>query len=191
MKTTLRILIILLSFAKLSAQTENLTSSKYQFAKDVFEKKYSKQNFQKFKGKIVIDSNSIKFDEKTLVLYNVKNVYKPIFTDGIFYPNIITGNHIAIIKSKEEIDSMATSERVFYNMMRTDSLTIGYFDELKALNPSPKIKRFIFWLHSPGRANPTEYYFELENEKATKKTTLPEFIKNSKLTFFYRGTLII
>jgi hypothetical protein len=42
-----------------------------------------------------------------------------------------------------------------------------------------------------GVANPTEYYIELYNEKAKKETELDEFIKNSKMSFYYKGTLII
>ena len=192
MRTILKIFIVMLLFGKVSAQTENLNSGKYQFAKDVFEKKYSKQYFEKFNGKIIIENRtSIKFDEKTLVIYNLSDELKSIFTSGIFYPNIITGNRPAVIKSKEEIESMTKNEKMFYNMTRTDSLKISYFDELKLLNPNPKIKRFIFWLFNMGSANPTECYLELENENATEKTPLMEFIKNAKLTFYYQGTLIL
>ena len=42
-----------------------------------------------------------------------------------------------------------------------------------------------------GVANPTEYYIELFNDKATKETELDEFIENSKMSFYYIGTLII
>lgn len=183
---------MLMLFGKIYAQTENLNSTKYQFAKGVFEKNYTKQNFEKFKGKISIENGiTIKFDEKTLVIYNTSEVYKAIFFNGIFYPNIITGNQISIIKSEKEIESLTTSEKVFYNMTRTDSLQIANFNELKALNPNPKIKRFVFWLYNIGSSNPTECYIELENQKATEKTILAEFIKNAKLTFYYRGTIII
>ena len=165
LKTSLRIVFFLLSFGKLSAQIENLNSGKYRFSKEVFEKKYTKQNFEKFNGKInILEDNSIQFDEKKLILENINDEYKTIFTNGILYPNIITENNES---------------------------RIIYFNELKGLNPNPKIKRFVFWLHRIGIANPTECYFELENDQATDKTTLIDFIQNSKLTFYYRGTLII
>jgi hypothetical protein len=62
---------------------------------------------------------------------------------------------------------------------------------LKKLNPNPQTKRFIFWLFRIGIANPTEYYFELYNENATKRTSFEEFIENARMTFFYAGTIII
>ena len=164
LKKTIIIIVILLSFENFFAQDENLNSSKHQFAKEVFEKKYSKQNFEKFKGEIILlNNNCIQFDEKTIFFENI-NEFRSIFTNGILYPNIITGDTIS---------------------------RINYFAEAKALNPNSKFKRFIFWLHRVGMANPTECYFELENEEANEKTSLSEFIRNSKLTFYYRGTLII
>jgi hypothetical protein len=192
MRTTIGIFLMMLLFGNVSAQTDDLNNGKYHFAKHVFEQNYSKKHFKRFKGKIiVVNNNSIKFDEKTLVIYGLNPEYKSIFTSGIFYPNIITGNRRAIIKSKKEIESMTKGERVIYNMTRSDSIKITYFDQLKALNPNAKIRRFIFWQQDIDTMNPNECYFELENENATEKTSLSEFIENAKLTFYYKGTIII
>ena len=189
-----KIILILFfaSFGTLFAQSENLNNSKYKLAKEIFETKYLKQNFEKFKGKITpISNNAIQFNEKTLIFFNINEEYKSIFTNGIFYPNIITGNTSSIIKSAKELNIMKEEEKILYNMTRTDSLQISYFSELKGLNPSPRIKRFVFLLQKIGIINPTECYFELENEKATTETSLSEFIQNAKLNFYYEGTLII
>jgi hypothetical protein len=190
MKTLLYIILTYtISITKLFGQSDAV---KYQFAKEVFEKEYQTKSYEKFTGKIVIENkNSIKYDEKVLTVPDISDDYKLIFTKGIFYPNIITGNQIAITKRKSEIDSMTANEKLFYSMTRTDSLGIGNFGELEELNPNPQTKRFIFWLWTLGRANPTECYFELKDEKATKETSLKEFIENSKLTFYYKGTIII
>jgi hypothetical protein len=40
-------------------------------------------------------------------------------------------------------------------------------------------------------ANPTEWYFEIQNKKANEKTTLTEFMENAELTFIKKGTIII
>ena len=40
-------------------------------------------------------------------------------------------------------------------------------------------------------ANPTEWYFELQNMKANEKTNLTEFIENAEITFIKKGTIII
>lgn len=62
---------------------------------------------------------------------------------------------------------------------------------MEKLNPNPQTKRFIFWVFRIGAANPTEYYFELYNKNATKETSIEEFIENARMTFYYKGTLII
>lgn len=192
MKKILNIIIVLFSFGTMFSQNENLNQTKYQFAKNVFEKEYLKTTYEKFDGKIIIENETtIKYDEKTLIIPDLKNEFKLIFTKGIFYPNIVTGNQIAEVKTKIELEKMTENERVFYNMTRTDSLTIGNFDELKLLNPNYQTKRFLIWIYRKGMANPTEWYFELQNIKANEKTNLTEFIENAKLTFIKKGTIII
>jgi hypothetical protein len=192
MKKVLKIIILLFSFGTIFGQSENLNQTKYQFAKKVFEKEYLKTTYEKFGGKIIIENETkIKYDEKTLNIPNLNAEFKSIFTKGIFYPNIVTGNKIAEIKTKIELDKMTTQEKVFYNMIRTDSLTIGNFDELKLLNPNCQTKRFLIWIYRKGMANPTEWYFEIQNKKANEKTTLTEFMENAELTFIKKGTIII
>ncbi len=63
--------------------------------------------------------------------------------------------------------------------------TVCCFEALEELNPNPQTKRRI------GIANPTKYYIELYNDKATNKTKPDDFIENSKLSFFHKGTLIL
>lgn len=184
-------LILFVIYGNIFGQNKDLDKSEYRFAKEAFRKEYSKKSYERFKGLIIENPGSIKFDEKTFEFLNNVGDYKLIFTLGILYPNIITGNVVAKTKSNEELKSLTESEKVFYNMMRIDSLKIGAFRELPALNPNEQIKRFSFWLFNKGSMNPTEYYFELENKEATDKTTLSEFIKNSILTFIYKGTIII
>ena len=184
-------LIIFFSSIGMYAQSESLNNVKYQFAQDVFKNKYKKVSFEKFTEKIEATNISVQYEKKNLVISEIPDEYKAILITGIFYPNIITGNYDPEVKSNEEIALMTTNEKVFYNMMRNDSLRIGYLDELKLLNPNSKVKRFVFWLFTKGRANAIECYFELENLKANDKTPMSEFIKNSRLTFYYKGTLII
>ncbi|GAA3737507.1 hypothetical protein GCM10022422_21000 [Flavobacterium ginsengisoli] len=192
LKTVLNISLFLLSFGKTIAQNDDLSSLRYQFSKEVFEKKYSRKYFERFKGKILIlNENSIQFDEKTLILTNVNNDYISIFTKGVFYPNIITENSTSILKTKEELSKMTKDEKMIYNFNKTDSIRISNFHELKRLNPNPQTKRFVFWRYRKGMVNPTECYFELENKKASTETSLADFIENSQLTFYYRGTIII
>ncbi|KFC22055.1 hypothetical protein IO89_08825 [Epilithonimonas lactis] len=67
------------------------------------------------------------------------------------------------------------------------------------LNPNPRTKRYKFWIYNSsknnslmvGLANPSEYYFELQNENSDENTTNEDFINGAKLTFLKFGTIII
>jgi hypothetical protein len=76
-------------------------------------------------------------------------------------------------------------------LFRNDSLRITDFEEVPFLNKSPTIRRFRFWLFTKGFMNPTVYFIELTNENATSKTDIRSFIKDSNLTFFINGWIII
>ena len=191
MRQTLLILASILLLSFLLTQTYG-QSSKYQFAKDVFKNEYKKQNLERFDGKVEkLDENTFRYGEKVLTVYSEDKSLITIFSKGIFHPNIIGGKHTTKALTKSQLDTMSTQEKVFYNLTRNDSTTIGNLEELERLNPDSKTKRFVFWLYRKGIANPTECYFELYNERANKKMTIEEFVKNARLTFYYRGTIII
>lgn len=167
-------------------------NSKYDFAKDVFKRKYRKGNFEKFSGIVeVINENTFRYKDKVLTVYTEDERLIPIFSKGIFHPDIIGGKQTTKSLTKSQLDRMSTDEQVFYNLSRNDSTTIGGVEQLEELNPNPKTKRFVFWLYNRAMANPTECYFELYNNKGSKEMTIEEFISNSKLTFYHRGTLIL
>jgi len=157
------------------------------WAEELFETKYSKKHFDKFKGNIVLNGDGFIFGDKTFVIINTSKELKAIFSIGIFYSNIITGDTKSVVKSQAELDTLSAEQKVFYNMTRTDSLTISDFKELKFLTKSPKYKRFKFWLWQKGFANPTACFIELINESATDKTDLPNFILGASLSFFHEG----
>jgi hypothetical protein len=187
----LQILLIIVMFdSHLFAQTQGQEEEKW--AKDIFKKRAQIQNYPKFSGKIIkLDNNSFKFDEKTLIVDNPSEGLKALLQNGIFYPNIIVGNSVAIIKTKQELDSLTDTQRVFYNMTRTDSITISDFEELRSLSKPPKQKRFKFYLYSIGMMNPTVFYIELTNEKATRNCSLIEFMNGSRVTYIEKGSLLL
>ena len=167
-------------------------NSKYDFAKDVFRREYKKMDYEKFAGHVeVINENTFRYGDKVLIVYTEDKKLTSIFSKGIFHADIIGGKHTTISLTKSQLDTMTTEAKVFYNISRNDSLTIGDVEQLEKLNPNPKTKRFVFWLYNKGMANPTECYFELYNNKGTKEMTIDKFINNSKLTFYYRRTLIL
>lgn len=162
------------------------------WAQELFKKEYKKTTYKVYTEKIErIDISKFTYDNKSFNVSVTNKALELIFTKGILYPQLISGYTTEPRKSKKELDSLTNSQRYFYELKRGDNLTITDLEELTFLTDSPKVKRFCFWLFRPKSANPQVYLFELTNEKATKKTTLKEFIKNSKLTFLKAGWIVI
>jgi hypothetical protein len=188
MKTTLTTILI---FIICMTQTFGQNSS-YHFAKGVFKKDYRKQNFERFSGKVVqINQNTFGYGDKVLIVDTGDCRLLTIFSEGIFHPDVIDKNPATKPLTKVLLDTLTKSEHLFYNLVRNDSTTIGNLKELEKLNPNSKTKRFVFWLYRKGILNPTECYFELFYDKGTKNMTIGDFIKNSRLTFYHMGTIII
>jgi hypothetical protein len=187
-----KILLALLLLCLIQVYGQDTNEVKYQFSKEVFKTKYKETYYESYNGEIDrLSKHELKFDDKVLRVYSNDTSLVAIFSKGIFYPEIIVGTETSKILTKSELDTMSTKRKVFYNLTRSDSLTIGNLEELEKLNPDFKTKRFLFWLFRIGFANPQECYFELRNENATKEMTISEFIENAKLTFYYSGTIII
>ena len=190
MRTLLITILILICCPKIFGQ--NTDNRNHEFAKNVFESNiYQQKEYTKFSKKIEsFENGSYKFGKKFLKVALENKQLEKIFTLGIFNPDIIFGAETSS-KTKAEIESLTQNEKVFYNLTRNDSLFICCFESLEELNPNPQKKRFKFWLFNIKVANPTEYYIEFYNKSATKETTMEEFLENSKMSFFYKGTLII
>ena len=190
MKTLLISILIGLSIFNSFGQEEN--EVKYQFATEVFNSdEYLKGNYDRFYEQIkLIDSNTYQFGDKTLIVMDINPDLRKLFEKGVFNPNVIFGKE-TIKKSQSEIKTLNQSQKILFNHNRNDSITISSFEQLEKLNPNPKTKRFKFWVWRIGFANPTEYYIEFYNEKATKETEWNEFVENSKMSFYYKGTIII
>lgn len=187
-----KIIFLILFFNLFQVFGQDVSESKYRFAKEVFKTEYQTQNYEKFQGVVQrISQNEFKFDDKVLKIFPDDTTSFSIFSKGIFHPEIIVGKTKTTVLNKSELDTMSKSKKVFHHLTRSDSLTIGNLEELEKLNPDFKTKRFLFWLFRIGVANPQECYFELRNENGTKEMKMEEFIENSKLTFYYAGTIII
>lgn len=177
-------LLLFLTFASTFAQ-----NSKYQFARDVFKKEYKKQTYEHYKGTITVLGDSIiRYGEQVLDISKFSEMYKDIF---IHQANLFADDHVVAFKTRQEVDAMTKQEWLSYNFGKNDTIKIIYLDELEKLNPNVKTKRFVFWRFYGNVMNPTECYFELQNNKATRRTPLDEFIKGARLTFFHCGTIIL
>ncbi len=154
--------IILLFLPFLLKAQSNQGQVEDSSAKRFFIKEYQAQRFEKFTQPIIVRGDTLFFDQER-ILVDSDYPFKSIFTKGLLYPSII--------------DTRGTS-------------IIG-LEELAFLNPSPKQKRFRFWLFRKGFANPQVYFFELTNEKATDKTGLSDFIDGSSLSFLKGAWIVI
>jgi hypothetical protein len=170
---------------------KNAGEQENYWAEQLFEKEYSKKFFEKFKGDILVTGNNFTYGDQTLIVVNTATELNRIFSTGLFFPSIITGNRKTIVKSKQELDTLPIAQQVFYDLTRTDSLTISDVEELNFLTKTNTVKRFRFWLFRKGSANPTVCFFELTNKKANDKTDLTSFINGATLTFFKSGWVVI
>lgn len=157
------------------------------WAKEMFEKNYTKQSFKKYSSKIeIIDSNTFKYGNNILTVKSASEEVKEIFRSGIIYSTIIGGG-----ESRPNITCITKEQKAIYDFIRIDTLTISNIEELKALNKPPKVKRFRFLLWRKGIANPSLYFFELTNDRANEKMSQMTFIRDSQLTFFKMCSILI
>jgi hypothetical protein len=164
----------------------------YRNAKEIVDSKhYKKNNYSRFDKEIIIlESEVYQYGEKYLKISLENKEYENIFKKGIFNPDVVFGDKTTN-KIKAELDTLLQDQKTFYNLVRNDSISICCVEELRKLNPNPQTKRFIFWLFRIGVVNPTEYYFELYNKDATLETSVEDFIENSNMIFYFKGTLIM
>jgi competence protein ComGC len=183
--------LILLLPNGLCGQTQREQEKKW--ARNAFKKQEELKLYPIFSGEIVVvDSNTFKFDEKTLIVLDNPEIELTVLLQrGIFYPNIVAGNNKAVVKEQSELDKLTEEQIVLYNLSRTDILKISDFKEVKSLIGTPKRKKFQFYLYRMGIMNPTICYIELANKSATRKTTLLEFVKNCQVTSFLKGSILL
>ena len=163
------------------------------WAEELFRNEYVEQSFDNFKGVISIKGKrTLTFENKTLEVWTTNPELMDIFIRGIFCPQLIIGNEESNpSKSKTEIAQLSDKEKFKYWISKNDTLQISNFEELEFMNKSPQKKKFRFWNHSSGLANPQVYLLELTNNKASKDTDLKTFIQEAKLTFLKAGWIII
>jgi hypothetical protein len=134
------------------------------WTKKFFDDNYKKQQIERYTGNIsIIDSDHIRFDKTLLKIYQCDAKFRAIFTNGIFYPSLIS----------------------------SDSLMISNVEEPSFLKGSVKVKRFKVLTWMPSIINPAVYFFEITNDKATVRTSTEDFIKGARLTFIKQGWIQI
>jgi hypothetical protein len=161
------------------------------WAEQFFKNNYSKQIFDKYKGEVVVKGNSFHYADQTLEVVNTPKELKAVFSTGLFYPSILTGNNRTALKSQRELEMLTAEQKVFYEISRTDSFSISNFEELPSLSKTPTQKRFRFWLQRKGLLNPIVCFLELTNQSGGDHTDMETFIKGAELTYYKEGWIII
>lgn len=181
MKKIFTILSIIIFAVKGNAQTENINSGKYHPAKEHFESEYKKQEYPQFlRSQIRLEKDRVVIGVVKVIEFpqHLEEKFRLIFEKGLLDPMRINGNSV---------------------------LKIASMDELPLLSTNPQTKRFKFWIFPQnkniekdsieyvlrGRANPDEYYFELQNENADENTSFKKFVEGAKLTYLAYGGIII
>jgi hypothetical protein len=161
------------------------------WAKILFEGKYLKQPFEKYKGQIVKANNhTFTYGDKTLLVGTDSAGIQAIFEAGIFYPGIIFGDGPAEHKTAEELSTMSDEQKAFYSFIRSDTVAISGVKELGFLR-TPTSRRFRLLVWHMGVANPMLSFMELTNDKARKGMRTDLFLKGAMLTFFKEYSIII
>lgn len=181
-------LFSLLFFSILSisiyGQKKEVLSKKNQAAATHFSTEYKKKNYKKFEGKIVVKDNQVQFDDKVIFYDKSDKTTAFILQQGLIYPQLLTDYQM-----NKFLDE--TTDRTQKRFLKLQKDPRASFDvnagsikvsELSFLNSNEKTKRFE--LISKSKVLPSiTYFIELQNSKATAKTSIEDFIKNSKLTY--------
>lgn len=168
------LIIISLFCLQANAQNDSIPHFKNQgeqedfWAKEKFRKEYKKENYKRYSTRIIaLNESTYQYGSLFFTISEPADPIKQLFIAGILYPSLIS------------------------SPFRSDTLSIGNFNELQFPELSPTVKRFSCWVSIQGFANPIVYMFELTNEQATKQTDLKSFIMGASLTFFKQGNIII
>jgi hypothetical protein len=153
--------IFVISATSVTAQINN-----DPVAEQVFSKKYIDQRHARFPDEIKVFDNIIRYGNGTIVLSGTDEILKTIFTTGLVYPELIRG-------------------------VRFDFISIIVTREVVLEKNVPTRRYFYFWIETSGFANPSAYYFELENKNADTTTDLKTFIKGARLSYIAFGTVVI
>lgn len=143
----------------------------------------SGQGYPRFSKPIkIVDEETYVFGDKVLTVTLEDKNLKGLFDLGIFNPDVIYGEQTVMKPQDSAKDGI-------FNFLRTDSIAICCFVELKSKDP--RTKKYTFWHFSIGVANPKEYSIEFYNEKANSGTSLVDFVAGARMKSFKFVTIII
>ena len=137
-------------------------------SRKVYRKKRHDESYPKYTGKIETneykDEITISYDSVVIRLGLEDKRYLDIFTTGLMWPQML---------------GCWSSEG--HGIL---------INELYDLQKRHK-RRFEFWVWQPNEMNPQSFLIELTNTGKFKKNNLEEFLKQAKVTYVYKGGIII
>jgi hypothetical protein len=175
---------------KLEREPETQGEQEVIWGERFLKENYKRMYFPRFKGTISKRGDAIYFDENLVEIDNTSGEMYLLLESGILYPGIF-GPLSPKVKIQKQANQYKTNP--IFPFIRTDSLRISDMEEIKtsADDKSTKSKRFRFLLWRKGFMNPSIYFIELTNNKATADTDIRTFIKDAELTFFKQGWVLI
>ena len=184
-----------------STHVNAYSSSRQRMKEDIINDFSYPYYYKRFNGKItIIDSITIRFDEKTLFVYTKNNNIRRIFEEGILYPDLFIEQNCDQFNSSLDTNFSQVDTNVIYveskckysfnSLFGEDSHRISNFKS-SISKISPQNRTIYFLLYRNGMINPTEYWIELYNKNATKETDMETFINGAELISIMKGSLLI
>jgi len=149
-----------------------------QQAAQLFEKEYHPQTFALYDGPVVARGDTFYYAHGTFTVIGISRELRQIFSRGLLDPSLV--NSFEMFRSGDTL-----------MVRQTDTAVLSNLEELPELSPSVRQRRFRFWLHRRGLANPQVCFFELTNEAADAQTDLAAFILHARLTFYIQAWIVI
>lgn len=137
-------------------------------SRKVFREKRHDESYPKYTGKIETneskDEITISYDSVVIRIGLEDKKYLEIFKTGLIWPQML-------------------------GCWSSEGHGI-FIRELYDLQIRHK-RRFEFWVWQPNEMNPQSFLIELTNNGKFKKNNLEEFLKHAKVTYVYKGGIII
>ncbi len=184
-------LLLLIIVKSLNAQTQG--DQELKWAKEAFDKNNQRREYPKFTGQIInTEGSTYKFNESFITVYEISDETKYLIENGIFYPSIVTENDfpLDIIRINMKLNMKNQNKDEITSQPSKDSLIISDFECIESLSTITQ-KRFRLFLYLKDSINPQLCFIELTNKDATKEMTYKEFVKNCRVTFFEKGSILI
>ncbi|MEO7214224.1 hypothetical protein [Mucilaginibacter sp.] len=179
-----------------SAYCQTQGEQEVKWAKELFANSYKPQQYKRYEQPLDIKGDIYTYKDVVITVAS-KPELRTLFNSGLFYPDIFQQSFKYEPPLQIKKDTLAAWRKRNNELKEPTTpytqlgLSILHFEELHYPELAPTRKRFKMMVFYNLGANPTIYFLELTNNKATDKTDTLEFIKGASLTFFKQGWMQI